>query len=132
MSLTGRVGGRLEFGLNSRRQAGGGGTGKSREGPLEVGQLLLPRFGRVVDDGQKSLRTHCSQRGRRAMQIRLPCRINRRDSPVHSSFGTIDVTCRSIFSGSRVETSFSRLVSLMTCVSTANPGSLNPTPRITR
>src|SRR5713101_3734095 len=109
----------------------GGGNRKSREGPLKVCQVLLWGFGRVHEDGQKSLRTHSSHRGRRAMHTRRPCRINRSDNPVHSSGGTIEVTCRSILTGSRDDTSFSRLVRRMTWVSTANPGWLKPAPRIT-
>src|SRR5579859_6488481 len=88
-------------------------------------------LGRVVDDGQKSLSTHSSQRGRRAMHTRLPCRISLSDSPVHSLGGTIAVTCLSIFTGSRVEASPRRFVSRVTCVSTAKPGTPKPTPRMT-
>src|SRR2546430_9402459 len=89
------------------------------------------RRGRSSDDGQKSLSTHSSQRGRRASHTRRPCRIRRRESPVQSSFGTIAQTWYSIFTGSRVATSPSRLVSRITWVSTANPGESNPAPRIT-
>src|SRR5713101_3783275 len=112
----------------------GGGNRKSGEGPQEVCQVFEARarcFGRVVDDGQKSLRMHSSHRGRRAMHTRRPCRIRRSDNPVHSSGGTIEMTCRSILTGSRVDTSLRRLVRRITCVSTANPGTLNPAPRIT-
>src|SRR5712691_911164 len=103
----------------------------SGEGPPKVSQVFLRAPGRVHDDGQKSLRTHSSHRGRRAMHTRRPCRIKRSDKPVHSSGGTIAVTCCSILTGSRVETSLIRLVKRMTWVSTAKPGWLIPAPRMT-
>src|SRR5207245_8250392 len=53
------------------------------------------------------------------------------DRAVHSSFGTIAPTWYSIFTGSRVATSPSRLVSRITWVSTAKPGESKPAPRIT-
>src|SRR5216683_6634831 len=129
--LTTRVGRGLQFDLNTP-QVGrlGEGTGNLGRAPKRY-VYFLPGFGRVVDDGQKSLRMHSSHRGRRAMQIRRPCRINRSDNPVHSSGGTIEHTCRSILTGSRDDTSLSRLVRRITCVSTAKPGTLNPTPRMT-
>src|SRR5437870_1482473 len=80
------------------------------------------RLGRSSDDGQNSLSTHSSQRGRRAKHTLLPCRISRRDRAVHSSFGTTAHTWYSIFTGSLVATIPSRFVSLFTWVSTAKPG----------
>src|SRR5207237_3860347 len=97
-----------------------GQTGGARCGP-----------GRTGDEGQKSVRTHSSHLGRRATQPLRPCRIRRSEGAVHSSFGTIEHTWNSIFTGSLVLTSPSRLVSRITCVSTANPGTPNPAPRIT-
>src|SRR5207302_7058781 len=87
-------------------------------------------LGRTVDEGQKSLSTHSSHLGRRATHTLRPCRIRRSERAVHSSFGTIEHTWNSIFTGSLVLTSPSRLVSRITCVSTANPGTPNPAPRI--
>src|SRR5439155_27061086 len=101
------------------------------EGPKASYFWVRRVFGRGQGDGQKSFSTHSSQRGRRATQTRRPCRIRRSDSAVHSLDGTIRVTCASIFSGTRVFTSPRRLLSRVTCVSTAKPGMPKPAPRIT-
>src|SRR6202521_751454 len=112
------------------------GEGPAREegGPSQGFAYFVFRglgLGRVLEDGQKSLRMHSGHFGLRARQIRRPWRIRRRDRPVHSSFGTIEQTCRSIFTGSLDDVSFSRLVRRLTWVSTAKPGTPKPTPRIT-
>src|SRR5438477_7654164 len=89
--LTTGIGGTFEIDLNSGRCAGGGGAG-SKGGPPKgmPGHDRRPGFGRVVDEGQKSVRMHPSHRGRRAMHTRRPWRMSRSDRPVHSSLGTIE------------------------------------------
>src|SRR6185503_3037974 len=52
------------------------------------------------DEGQRSLSTHCSHSGRRAMQIARPCEIRRWDSIVHWSLGKSAIRSCSIFTGS--------------------------------
>src|SRR5947209_16033304 len=91
--LTGWVGGGRQIKLNSAQAGRWGRVPVMRGGPPKgMSGRYLAAFGRVVDDGQKSFRMHSSQRGRRAMQIRRPCRIRRSDKPVHSSLGTIEQT----------------------------------------
>src|SRR2546430_10936129 len=93
--------------------------------------LRILRFGLVSEEGQKSFSAHSSHPGRRSSHTLLPWRIRRNESAVHSSSGTIEQTWYSILTGFLVFTSPSRLVSLITCVSTANPGTPKPAPRIT-
>src|ERR1700682_3146458 len=117
--------------MTSGVPAGGGSrTGGGEPGPGSA-YFVLRDLGRVLDEGQKSLRMHSGHFGRRARQMRRPWRIKRRDRPVHSSFGTIEHTWRSILTGSLDEASLRRLVSRLTWVSTAKPGTPKPTPRMT-
>ncbi len=85
---------------------------------------------RMLELGQKSVRTHSSHRGCRAWQIWRPWRIKRRESAVQSAGMTTAQTCRSTIAGSGLDASPSRLVTRRTCVSTGNPGIPKPTPRM--
>src|SRR2546421_13109197 len=73
-------------------QAGrlGVGTGREEGGPATAAVARVRRgLGRTVEEGQKTLSTHSSHPGRRAMPTRGPCRIRRNDKPGHSSGGAI-------------------------------------------
>src|SRR2546421_11824468 len=71
-------------------QAGrlGVGTGREEGGPATAGMARVRRgLGRTGEEGQKTVSTHSSHRGRRPVQKPRPVRVRRIDNPVHSSPG---------------------------------------------
>ena len=72
-------------------------------------------------EGQRSVSTQSSQRGRRASQTRRPCQISRCGNRPQSARGTSLTRSRSILTGSSCRVSPSRCESRRTCVSTTTP-----------
>src|SRR2546421_583322 len=82
-------------------------------------------------DGQKSLSTQSTHRGRRATHTRRPWRISLRLNDPHSAAGSSDDSSCSALTGSVCVVRPSRRLSRPTWVSTGRPGRPRPTLRMT-